>query len=77
MSVDADWFIIQNQSAIELATKAVKLEEDGKDGESEISFKKAIRELQHQLRTMTGDKMSYITTGHGTAYPQRVFSNFI
>lgn len=77
VSADNDWFVIQNQPALELAMKAVKLEEDGKEMEAELNFKKAIRELQHQLRTMTGDKLHYITTGHGTADPRRVFGNFI
>lgn len=77
VSADGDWFILQNQPAMELAMKAVKLEEDGKDGEAELSFKKAIRELQHQVRSMSGDKLSYLTTGHGSASPIRVFGNFI
>jgi general stress protein 26 len=78
VSGDGDWFIIQNQSALQLAMQAEKLEEDDKDTEAEFKFKKAIRELQRQSEKYTpSTNARIITTGFGTAHPVKLFGGFI
>jgi len=74
---DLDWFILQNESALRLGALSSKLEEIGETERAEVEFKKAIRELQHELETMTGQKHTVITSGHGTALPSRSFAGFI
>lgn len=78
VSADGDWFIIQNQPALQLAMQAIKLEEDDKDDEAEIKFKKAIRELQRQSEKYTpSTNARIITTGFGSAHPVKLFGGFI
>jgi len=77
VSGDLDWFILQSESALKLGALSVKLEEAGETTRAEVEFKKAIRELQNQLDKMTGQKYNVVTTGHGTALPNRVFSGFM
>lgn len=78
VSAANDWFILQNQHALELGMQALLFEEDGKDAEAEIKWKKAIRELKRQNeKYWPTSQMKVIATGHGTAQPLRTFNGFI
>lgn len=71
-----DWLILQNLVAFKHGIKSRQLDEGGDSAGAEVELQKAIRELRHQLRTMTGDKTTIVSTGHGTADPRRVFQGF-
>lgn len=78
VSADRDWFLIQNQYALELAMQAIVLEEDNKDDVAEVKWKKAIRELQRQNgKYEPSTNARIITTGFGTAHPDKLFANFM
>lgn len=76
VAADNDWLILQNLAAFKHGIKSRQLDENGDASGSEIELQKAIRELRHELRTMTGDKTTIITTGFGTADPRKLFNNF-
>lgn len=73
---DTDWLIIGNIPALEFMCKAIKLEEDNFEAEAVLNEKKAIRELQKELRKMTGDRTVINIRTQGTAHLERVFGGF-
>ncbi len=77
VKADNDWFILQNEAALQLGALACKLEEIGETQRAEVEFRKAIRELQRELDTMTGQQYTITASGHGTALPSRVFKGMI
>lgn len=75
---DGDFFVLQNEHALQLAMQAIKLEEVDKDAEAEMKWRKAIRELQRQAEKYTPSTQSrIITSGFGTAHPAKLFNGFI
>lgn len=74
--VDTDWLIIPNLEAIRTMIQSMKKREDNLELESLALEKAAIRELNHELRTHTGDRVSINVPifGNGRIQSRREFN---
>jgi len=65
---DTDFLLIGNLAALKYECQAIKKEEDDLTVEAEMYHQKAIRELNHELRTYNGrDNVSVYVSTNGTA----------
>lgn len=55
---DNDWLVLQNESAFSLAMQSIVAEEAGKDDTALLKWRRAIMELQEELKTMTGERQT-------------------
>lgn len=74
--VDTDFLIIGNLDALELMVQSIKERRDSFRIEAIESEKAAIRELNHELRTHTGDKTHVQVSVFGNAFLSRVMRGF-
>lgn len=73
---DTDYLSIGNLDALELMCEALRAKETGQTGDFAIKEKLAIKRLNQELRTRTGDRVSVGITTMGPAPMQRLFGNF-
>lgn len=65
--VDTDWMVISNIDAIKQMVLALRKEKNNEFAESLALTKLAVKELNHELRTETGDRVSAQIQVHGSA----------
>lgn len=73
---DEDWLLISNLVAMEHGMRAQQLYEDNEDAAGDKEMLRAINQLNHELRTHTGDRTEIYVDLLGTAPFRRVMGGF-
>lgn len=73
----SDFLILQNAAAMIYAVESLADEENGRLNEAEVKWQKAIRELRHELKTMTGQTGQLVIAPFARREPNRVFGGFV
>lgn len=76
VEVDTDWLIIDNLVALEHACRGELWFEQGRSAEAREQVGLAIAELNHELRTNTGDRTEIFVDLEGCATFNKQFSGF-
>lgn len=76
VEVDTDWLVIDNLVALEHACRGELWFEQGRSAEAREQIALAIAELNHELRTHTGDRTEVFVDVSGCATLNRQFAGF-